>query len=89
MPALDILVKSLSLDDLGPKDMSSSPFFVLKYGELNYQTEKEAVYTADNEFVFNESFKFPESEMERVIVEAWCEVEGNNKFLGVCLIYLR
>jgi hypothetical protein len=27
--------------------------------------------------------------MERVIVEAWCEIEGNNTFLGVCLIYLR
>ena len=41
------------------------------------------------EYVFNESFNFPESEMERIIVEYWAEVEGMNKFLGVSLVYLR
>lgn len=41
------------------------------------------------EYVFNEPFNFPESEMERIIVEYWAEVEGMNKFLGVSLVYLR
>ena len=27
--------------------------------------------------------------MERIIVETWSEMEGNLKFLGVSLIYLR
>ena len=44
VPALDIVIKSLSFDDIGPKDMTGTPFVVLKYGELNYQTEKEATY---------------------------------------------
>ena len=38
VPALDIKVKSLELDDIGPKDTTGPPFLVLKYGELNYQT---------------------------------------------------
>lgn len=53
VPALDIQIKTLSFDDIGPNDMSAPPFLVLKYGELNYQTEKEPVYTADNEYIFN------------------------------------
>ena len=79
----------MAFDDVGPKDMSAPPFIVLKYGQLNYQTEKEPVFTTDNEFVFNESFKFPESEMERIICEFWCEMNGANKFMGVCLIYVK
>lgn len=61
VPALDILIKTLEIDDVGPKDMSAPPFFVLKYGELNYQTEKQPVFNSDKQFVFNEDFKFPES----------------------------
>jgi hypothetical protein len=38
VPALDISIKTLRLDDIGPKDMTGTPFLVLKYGELNYQT---------------------------------------------------
>lgn len=38
VPALDILIKSLYLEDIGPKDMIGTPFLVLKYGEMNYQT---------------------------------------------------
>lgn len=52
--------------------MTGPPFLVLKYGELNYQTEKQPIYSTDDQFVFNQDFKFPESEMERVIVQAWC-----------------
>lgn len=47
VPALDIEIKSVSFDDIGPKDMTGTPFLVLKYGELNYQTEKEPVYDSD------------------------------------------
>jgi hypothetical protein len=32
VPALDISIKSLKFDDIGPKDMTGSPFLVLKYG---------------------------------------------------------
>jgi hypothetical protein len=32
VPALDIVIKTLVLDDIGPKNMSSPPFLVLKYG---------------------------------------------------------
>ena len=38
VPALDIAIRSVRFDDLGPKDMTGTPFLVLKYGELNYQT---------------------------------------------------
>lgn len=27
--------------------------------------------------------------MERIICEFWCEMNGDNKFLGVCLIYVK
>jgi hypothetical protein len=47
VPALDISIKSLTFDDIGPADMTGSPFLVLKYGELNYQTEKQPVYDSD------------------------------------------
>lgn len=46
VPALDISIKSLEID-LEPKDMTGAPFIVLKYGELNYQTEKDPVYDSD------------------------------------------
>jgi hypothetical protein len=32
VPALDISIKRLNFDDLGPKDMTGTPFIVLKYG---------------------------------------------------------
>ena len=89
VPALELKLKYIAFEDIGPKDMSGLPFVVMKYGELNYQTEKEPVFTTDKQYVFNEAFNFPESEMERLIVEFWCEMEGMNKFLGVSLIYLR
>ena len=53
VPALDISIKRLTLDDIGPKEMSRPPFLVLKYGELNYQTEKQPVYTTDKEYIFS------------------------------------
>lgn len=40
VPALDIFITDLQLNDMGPNDMTGTPFIVLKYGELNYQTEK-------------------------------------------------
>lgn len=38
--------------------MTGAPFIVLKYGELNYQTEKDPVYKNES-YIFNEQFKFP------------------------------
>ena len=72
VPSLDIEIKDLTLDDIQPKDITGSPFVVLKYGQLNYQTYKQAVYNSEKEYVLNEKFKFPESEMERIIVQIWC-----------------
>ena len=59
VPALEIKIKNLSFTEIGPKDMSGLPFIVLKYGQLNYQTEKEPVFTTDLQYVFNELFNFP------------------------------
>jgi hypothetical protein len=53
VPALDISIKSLKFDDLGPNDMTGTPFVVLKYGELNYQTEKESDYNEEDTYIFN------------------------------------
>ncbi len=89
VPALDISIKSIQFSDIGPKDMTGTPFLVLKYGELNYQTEKQPVFTSSKEYIFNQGFKFPQSQMERIIAESWCVVNDMNKFLGVSLISLR
>ncbi len=32
VPALDICIKSVKFDNVGPKDMTGTPFLVLKYG---------------------------------------------------------
>ncbi len=53
VPALDITIKSVTFDDIGPHDMTGTPFLVLKYGELNYQTEKQPVYDSDEKYIFN------------------------------------
>lgn len=53
VPPLDISIKSIQFNDIGPKDMTGTPFLVLKYGELNYQTEKQPVFTSNKEYIFN------------------------------------
>lgn len=32
VPALDISIKTLKFEDIGPKDITGTPFLVLKYG---------------------------------------------------------